>query len=89
MPGHGPAAHDQSYLNLELKFFDAITALVRDAVQQGLVTVEEVQKAINVETLGSQFTHNDPKLNAKFHRYVNGMIENAYREAHASKKFEY
>ena len=89
IPGHGPARHDKSYLELELNLLDSIIAQVRQAVQLGLVTIEEVQKAVNVDPLRAQFTHDDAKLNARFHRYVNGMIENAYREARDGKKFEY
>jgi predicted DNA-binding protein (UPF0278 family) len=76
-------------VNLERKLFESIIAQVREAVQRGLVTAEEVQKAVNVEDLRTQFTHDDSKLDAKFRRYVNGMIENAYREARDGKKFEY
>ena len=89
IPGHGPAYHDKLYLELELKLFDSILEQVHAACERGLVTVEEVQKAVDVESLRTQFTHDDAKLNVKFRRYVNGMIENAYREARDGKKFEY
>jgi cyclase len=89
IPGHGPAWHDKTYLNLELALFDSITGQVRRAVQQGLVTVEEVQKTVNLDDLRAKFTHDDQDLNKKFRRYANGMIENAYREARDGKKLEY
>lgn len=87
IPGHGPAERDKSYLNLELKLLDTIVQQVRQAVQQGLTSIEDVPKAVNVENLRSQFTHDDKYLDAKFRRYVKGMAENAYREARDGKNF--
>jgi len=58
-------------------------------VQKGLVTVEEIQKAVNVEPLRVKFTHDDKELNAKFPRFVNSMVENASREARDGRKWEY
>jgi hypothetical protein len=55
----------------------------------GLVTVEEVQKAVDIEHFRLKFTHDDPELNGKYRRYVQRMVENAYREARNGKKFEY
>jgi hypothetical protein len=57
-------------------------------VRKGIVTVEEVQKAVNVEPLRVKFTHDDKDLNKKFRSYTDGMIENAYREARDGQKFE-
>lgn len=87
--GHGPAWHDKSFLNLELELFDSIVRQVEAAVQRGLVSVEEVQKAVDVEDLRARFTHDDPDLNGKYRRYVLRMIENAYRDARDGKKLEY
>jgi glyoxylase-like metal-dependent hydrolase (beta-lactamase superfamily II) len=89
IPGHGPAWHDKDYLNLELLLLESIVQQVAQAVQKGLVTVEEVQKAVNVEDLRPRFSHDDPDLDKKFRRFAKGMIENAYREARDGKKFEY
>jgi cyclase len=88
IPGHGAAEHDKTSLNLELSLFDRIIEQVTQAVQKGLVTVEEVQKEVSVEDLRPQFTHDDPDLNRKFMRFAKGMIENAYREARDGKKFD-
>ena len=88
IPGHGAAEHDKIPLNLELSLFDRIVEQVTQAVQKGLLTVEEVQKEVSVEDLRPQFTHNDPDLDKKFRRFAKGMIENAYREARDGRKFE-
>ena len=89
IPGHGPAWHDREFLNLEAELLESIVSQVTRAAQQGMVTVEEVQKAVNVESLRLKFTRDDKDLNAKFQRYVSRMVENAYREARDGKKFEY
>jgi cyclase len=89
IPGRGPAMHDKNYLNLEAELAESIVSQVGDAVQKGLVTVEEIQKAVNVEPLRVKFTHDDKELNAKFPRFVNSMVENASREARDGRKWEY
>lgn len=89
IPGHGPAWRNKDFLNLEAELFETIVSQVGQAVQQGMVTVEEVQKVVNVEPLRLKFTQDDKDLNAKFQRYVNRMVENASRDARDGKKFEY
>jgi cyclase len=88
IPGHGPAWHDKTFLNLEADLLESIVSQVVQAEQKGMVTVEEMQKAVNVEPLRLKFTHDDKDLNEKFQRYVNRMVENASREARDGRKFE-
>ncbi|MGA8223173.1 MAG: MBL fold metallo-hydrolase [Candidatus Acidiferrales bacterium] len=89
IPGHGPAWHNKEFLNLEAELLESIVTQVVQAEQKGMVTVEEIQKAVDVEPLRLKFTHDDKDLNAKFQRFVNRMIENASREARDGRKFEY
>jgi cyclase len=89
IPGHGPVWHDKNFLNLEADLFESIVNQVVKAEQQGLVTVDEIQNAVNVESFRLQFTHDDKALNAKFRRYVNRMIENASAEKRDGRKFTY
>ena len=89
IPGHGPAWHDKEFLKLETELFESVVSQVIQAEQNGLVTVDEIQKAVNVEPFRVKFTHDDKTLNDRFHRYVNRMIENASREARDGHKFEY
>jgi cyclase len=89
IPGHGPALHDKEFLNLEAELFESIVHQVGAAAQKGAVTVEEIQKAVDVEPLRLKFTHDDKALNEKFQRYVKRMIENASIEARDGRKFEY
>jgi len=62
---------------------------VDQAVQAGRVSVEEIEKTVDVENLRARFTHDDPALNAKFRRFVQGMVENTAREARDGRKLEY
>jgi cyclase len=87
IPGHGPAWRDKDFLNLEAELFESIVSQVRVAVQKGMVTLEEIQKAVNVEPFRVKFTHDDEDLNAKFRRYVNRMVDNASREARDGRSF--
>ena len=89
VPGHGPAWHDKDFLNLEANLLESIVSQVVQAAQKGMVTVEEIQKVVNVEPLRLNFTHDDKILNEKFQRYVNRMVENASLEARDGRKFEY
>jgi hypothetical protein len=70
IPGHGPAWHDKDFLNLEAELLETVVSQVGQAVQRGMVTVEEIQKAVNVEPLRVKFTRDDKDLNRKFQRYV-------------------
>jgi cyclase len=88
VPGHGPAWRDKDFLNLEAELLESIVSQVVQAAQKGIVTVEEIQRLVNVEPLRMKFTHDDKDLNEKFQRYVNRMVENASREARDSRKFE-
>jgi glyoxylase-like metal-dependent hydrolase (beta-lactamase superfamily II) len=89
IPGHGPAWHDKDFLNLEAELLETVVSQVGQAVQRGMVTVEEIQKAVNVEPLPVKFTRDDKDLDRKFQRYVGRMVENASREARDGRKFEY
>jgi cyclase len=89
IPGHGPAFHDKNFLNLNAELIESVMEQVVHAEKQGMVTVEEMQKAVNVEQFRLKFTHDDKDLNARFQRYVNTIVENASREARDGRKFEY
>ena len=85
VPGHGPVRKDTSDLDRELALFDAIVSQVRAATERGVITVDEVKKAVDVESLRPRFTSGDKALEDKFRRYVGRMVENAYREARDDK----
>jgi len=85
VPGHGPVKRDTSDLDRELALLESVVGQVKAATERGLITVDEVKKAVDVESLRPRFTNGDPALDEKFRRYVGRMVENAYREARDDK----
>lgn len=88
IPGHGPAWRDRNYLNLEADLLESIVRQVEPLVQNGVVTVEEMQKVVDVESLRVRFTGDDKDLNDQFRRNVNNLVENASREARDGRRFQ-
>jgi hypothetical protein len=75
--------------DVEADLFESIVNRVVKAEWQGLLTVDEIQNAVDVESFRLRFTHDDKALNAKFRRYVNRMIENASAEKRDGRKSTY
>jgi cyclase len=80
VPGHGQAQPDSSFLQLVLDSFRLIQQQVRDALHHGL-TLKETQKAINLATIRTKFTHDDPNLNAAFDGNFTPIVRQFYDEA--------
>lgn len=80
IPGHGPAFHDKNYLNQEMELLESVTHGVRDALQKGMLTLDEVQKAVTADELREKFAHGDPDLEARFRQRVRDLVEIAIRE---------
>ena len=80
VPGHGDAQFDSSFLKLVLDSFRSIHQQVRGALHRGL-TFQETQKAIDLSAIRTQFTHNDPTLNASFDGNFAPIVRRFYDEA--------
>ena len=89
IPGHGPVIREKGVLNSQAELVEAVIAQVTQAEEQGAVTVEEIEKVVNLEPFRAKFTHDDKDLNADFQRATNRMIESASREARDGRKWEY
>src|SRR5262249_25560127 len=89
IPGHGPAIRDKGVLPLQADLLESIIQQVEVLVRQGTVTVEEMQKAVNVESFRPMFTHNEKDLNDDFQTAVNRMVDYSSREARDGRKWEY
>jgi hypothetical protein len=89
IPGHGVALHDKSVLSLEADLIESVMSQVAAAEQQGQVTVEEIEKVVNVDAFRAKFTHGDKAVNEGFQAAVNSMIDNASREARDGRKWQY
>jgi glyoxylase-like metal-dependent hydrolase (beta-lactamase superfamily II) len=74
IPGHGPAFHDKSFLNLELRLLDAVIAGVERARASGLQSLDSIQKAVTVDELRESFAHGDPDLEARYRSRVTALV---------------
>jgi cyclase len=79
VPGHGGAQLDSAFLQLVLGSFRSIRQQVRDALHRGL-TLQETQKAISLASMRTQFTHDDPNLNAVFDGNFTPIVRRFYDE---------
>lgn len=79
VPGHGDAQLDAVYLKLVLDSFRMIRQQVKDALHRGL-TWQETQKAINLSSIRTQFTHDDANLNASFDGNFAPIVRRFYDE---------
>jgi cyclase len=84
VPGHGPAFHDKQFLNLEIELLESVVKGVHDALQKGLLTLDEVQKEVQktdaVEALREKFTHHDADLEIRFRNRIAEIVEISIRE---------
>jgi cyclase len=80
VPGHGPAQHDQKYLKLVLESLQTIQKQVHAALRLGL-SLPEAQKAVNLDAIRLNFTHDDPDLNAAFQGNFAPVVRQMYDEA--------
>lgn len=79
IPGHGPVQQGKDHLNLVASVIGSIVEQVRSAVSRGL-SLEDAQKAVNVEPFRQRITGGQERLNAAFDQRVAGLIERAYWE---------
>jgi cyclase len=80
VPGHGAAQHDKEYLHLVTDSLKFVVAQVHEALQRGM-TLDEAQKFVNLDSLRTKFTHDDPQLNLDFQGNFAPIIRRAYDEA--------
>ncbi|MBV8859555.1 MAG: MBL fold metallo-hydrolase [Acidobacteria bacterium] len=80
VPGHGPAFRDKDFLNLEAELLEAVVKGVREALQKGTITLDEVQKVVTADELRERFTHGDKDLEARFRERVKVIVKIAVRE---------
>jgi cyclase len=88
IPGHGPAFRDKTFLNLEAALIESVITGVRRALQQGMLTLDEVANAVTAEELREAFTHNDPDLDQRYRQRVRDLIKVAIREARDGQDYQ-
>ena len=75
------AFRDRNFLNLEIELLEAVIKGVREALQKGMVTLDEVQKTVTVDELREKFTHNDKDLDTRFRERIKALVKIAIRGA--------
>jgi glyoxylase-like metal-dependent hydrolase (beta-lactamase superfamily II) len=81
VPGHGPAFHDKAFMNLEAHLLESVIAGVHEALQEGIISLEEVQKKVTADELREKFAHGDPDLESRYRDRVKVLVKLAVREA--------
>jgi glyoxylase-like metal-dependent hydrolase (beta-lactamase superfamily II) len=89
VPGHGPALHGKAYLNLAIDLIETATAQVRTILEQGAVTVEEVQAAVKLDTLRAKFglLDRDPNFDRTFQAAMDRLVKRIYDESRDGREF--
>lgn len=80
VPGQGVPFHDKKYLQLTIKVFDAVLAQVHAALERGVVGVEAVQAAVDVDSLGRQYSK-DGSLDPSFRGWVSRLSAKVFQES--------
>lgn len=81
VPGQGPAFHDKVYLKLTGDLFASIIAQVHAALERGLVTLTEVQAAVNVDSIGRHYSPNVTEPDPRFRAVVSALVRKVHQES--------
>ena len=80
VPGQGPTMNDQAYLERTIELYAAIISQVQAALARGLITEDEVRKAVDVDRIGLAYTP-DTGLAESFPGWVTSLTRKAMQEA--------
>ena len=80
VPGQGPTMNDQAYLERTIELYAAIIGQVQAALARGLITEDEVRKAVDVDRIGLAYTP-DTGLAESFPGWVTSLTRKAMQEA--------
>jgi glyoxylase-like metal-dependent hydrolase (beta-lactamase superfamily II) len=80
VPGQGPTMRDKTYLRRTIELFAAVLDQVHAALERGTVTLEKVQAAVNVDSIGAAYAPGTP-VSEDFHRWVGNFSKKAMQEA--------
>jgi glyoxylase-like metal-dependent hydrolase (beta-lactamase superfamily II) len=82
IPGHGPAFRDREYFNLQIDLLEAAVKQVKQALQGGASTQDEVYAKMDMSAIREKFAHGDKKLAERFDTHVRrNLMPQAIREA--------
>jgi glyoxylase-like metal-dependent hydrolase (beta-lactamase superfamily II) len=80
VPGQGPAMRDETYLRRTIELFAAVIDQVHAALERGVVGLEAVQAAVNVDEIGRGYTPGAP-LDEDFPVWVSIFAKKAMQES--------
>jgi cyclase len=80
VPGQGGVFHDKRFLRLTIEVFAAIIGQVHGALERGVVGVDQVQAAVNVDDLGRRYASN-AALPDSFRPWVASLVRRVYQES--------
>lgn len=81
VPGQGAALRDETYLKLTIALYSSIISQVHAALEHGAVTMAEVQAAVNVDSIGRQYTPGASLPHADFKPLVTSLVRKVYQES--------
>jgi cyclase len=85
--GHGPIEHDFTYLNRVRALLSSTLSQAQAAVAKGL-DLEATRKAVNLDSLRTEFVGSDPRRAAVFDaNYTVPAVERAWLEARGDSSF--
>jgi len=80
VPGQGPTMHDRAYLDRTIQLFAAVIDQVHAALERGVVGVEAVQKAVNVDRIADAYAP-DAAKSEEFQHWLQYFSKKAMQEA--------
>ncbi|MGZ7079278.1 MAG: MBL fold metallo-hydrolase, partial [Thermoanaerobaculia bacterium] len=81
VPGQGPAFHDKRFLKLTIDLYASIIDQVHAALERGVFKLDDVQAAVNVDSIGVQYTPGAATPGEPFKRLVTARVKKAYQES--------
>ena len=80
VPGQGKAFRDEGYLRLTIELFDGVIGQVHAALERGVVGIDTVVEAVNVDAIGRRYLP-EGSLPPTFKLWVGALARKAYQEA--------
>jgi cyclase len=81
VPGQGPVFRDKAYLKLTGDLFESIITQVHSALERGIIPLGDVQAAVNVDSIGRQYTSGSATVDPRFRTLVAALVRKVHQES--------
>lgn len=81
VPGQGPVMRDKKFLTLTVKLYASLIEQVHSALARGVVGIDSIQKAINADALGKQYSPASALTTGRFNSLVQSLVRKIYAES--------